>query len=55
MDEASREVYNSYRREKLLCKEDVEWMTYDRFQFKVSEYQRTQKLSSEQEYLLSNL
>ena len=55
MDEASREEYNAYRREKLLCKEDVEWMTHDRFQFKVSEYQRNQKLSSQQEYLLSNL
>lgn len=55
MDEASREEYNAYRREKLLCKEDVEWMTHNRFQFKVSEYQRNQKLSSEQEYLLSNL
>ena len=55
MDAASREAYNAYRRGKLLCQEDVDWMTYDQFKFEVSEYQRNQKLSSDQEYLLSNL
>ena len=55
MDAVNRESYNAYRREKLLCQENVDWMTYDQFKFEVSEYQRNQKLSSDQEYLLGNL
>ena len=51
----NQDEYNRYRREKLLSEEKKDWMTHEQFKNELGDLKRTQRLSSEQEVLLSHL
>jgi len=50
-----QDEYNRYRREKLFSEEKEDWMTHEQFKNELGDLRRTQRLSSEQEVLLSHL